>query len=200
MSDKPAGKWMIEQCGNRGHKQVSGTAFCACGHAMFDQPKNEGEIKMSDNKQTAMKCTHDRLNEDGVCRACGMDCRGGVSEMPDNKPSAPQFTPGPWTIGGYKNYGFSIWAKEAGCIAGRWWPSRNETIPVVANAYLIAAAPDMYAALQTSQHVLEIMLNFGEKVEEEALKGMEGCLWPVEEMRAQIEEIKTALAVARGEK
>jgi hypothetical protein len=145
------------------------------------------------------RCPHDRLDEDGVCRACSADCRG-TPEMPDNKPSAPQFTPGPWdkeqcamnAISITYNHG----AMEVANIECAGMPSREGW----ANAHLIAAAPDMYAALETSQHVLEIMLNFGEKVEEEALKGIEGCLWPVEEMREQIATIKAALAAARGEK
>lgn len=54
--------------------------------------------------------------------------------------------------------------------------------------------------LRTSKHMFKKMLNFGEKVEEEVLEGMEGCLWPVEEIREQIKEIDSVLAkAARGE-
>jgi hypothetical protein len=58
------------------------------------------------------------------------------------------FTPGPWEINRYENHiGYSIWAKDAGCIAERWYPSEKENAPIAENARLIAAAPEMYEAL-----------------------------------------------------
>lgn len=60
-----------------------------------------------------------------------------------------EHTRGPWSIQRYTNYeGFSIWAEGAGCIAERWWASPVEDIPILANAQLIAAAPEMLAALE----------------------------------------------------
>ena len=54
----------------------------------------------------------------------------------------------------------------------------------LANARLIAAAPDLLEAL-------EGLLVFAEDAETKALVGDEGCLWPCEEAR-------TAIAKARG--
>jgi hypothetical protein len=60
-----------------------------------------------------------------------------------------KFTPGPWEIARYQNHiGYSIWAKDAGCIAERWYPSEKENAPIAENAHLIAAAPDLFEALK----------------------------------------------------
>ena len=62
-------------------------------------------------------------------------------------------TPGPWEVAQYENYsGYSIWAKDAGCIAERWYPSETTEIPIEANARLIAAAPQL---LEFGQQVIE---------------------------------------------
>ena len=62
---------------------------------------------------------------------------------------AIQHTPGPWEVSRYTNYcGFSIYAPDAGCIAERWWPTVEKDIPIEANARLIAAAPEMLAAIE----------------------------------------------------
>jgi hypothetical protein len=62
--------------------------------------------------------------------------------------SETKFTPSPWLVTRYTNYeGFSIWAEGVGCIAERWWPTEEKTVPIGANAQLIAASPDMHAAL-----------------------------------------------------
>ena len=65
-----------------------------------------------------------------------------------------EHTPGPWVIKRYTNYtGFSIFSKpnpDFGCIAERWEeidePERNATR--LANAQLIAAAPEMFDLLE----------------------------------------------------
>ncbi len=49
-----------------------------------------------------------------------------------------------WEIAAYTNFvGFSIWAKGSAPIAERWWPSEEASIPILANAQLIAAAPEL---------------------------------------------------------
>jgi hypothetical protein len=63
-------------------------------------------------------------------------------------------TPGPWEISWYTNYtGYSIWGKDIGCLAERWYPSElseKGNTEMLANALLIAAAPRMYDALKKS--------------------------------------------------
>ena len=62
---------------------------------------------------------------------------------------ATPWTPGPWKVSRYENYvGFSIWADGVGCIAERWWPTEEKSVPIEANAHLIAAAPALYEALE----------------------------------------------------
>ena len=34
------------------------------------------EVKRLERQWAERKCPHDRLNEDGMCRRCGADCRG----------------------------------------------------------------------------------------------------------------------------
>lgn len=62
-----------------------------------------------------------------------------------------KFTPGPWTVSEYTNYaGWSVFGGKLECLAERWpgyTPSDQERAEAHANARLIAAAPDMYAAL-----------------------------------------------------
>lgn len=35
-----------------------------------------GEYNAKKKRGIPSPCPHDRLNEDGICRACGQDCRG----------------------------------------------------------------------------------------------------------------------------
>jgi len=67
------------------------------------------------------------------------------------------FTPGPWEISTYTNYvGFAIFvsnptAEMRGCIAERWFSyelNERQNQECLSNAHLIAAAPDLYAALK----------------------------------------------------
>ena len=61
-------------------------------------------------------------------------------------------TPGPWGITQYTNYiGWSVYAKNRGCIAERWYDSEQKTPnrdELYANARLIAAAPELLEALE----------------------------------------------------
>ena len=63
-------------------------------------------------------------------------------------------TPAPWKIQRYTNYfGFSIHAEGRGCIAERWYDSKQESPyaeEITANAKIIAAAPVMLEALRVA--------------------------------------------------
>lgn len=64
-----------------------------------------------------------------------------------------QHTAGEWQISQYTNYrGFSIHAPGRGCIAERWY-DKDQDEPygeeIIANARLIAAAPELLAALES---------------------------------------------------
>jgi hypothetical protein len=70
-----------------------------------------------------------------------------------------QHTPGEWFINQYTNWtGYSIHAKNRGCIAERWY-DKDQDQPygseIMANARLIAAAPDLLAALETAVRVMQ---------------------------------------------
>ena len=69
-------------------------------------------------------------------------------------------TPGTWAIGRYSNYiGFAIFAPNRGCIAERWYDADQESPygdEIIANARLIAAAPDMFNALKAIEFALAI--------------------------------------------
>ncbi|NOG70449.1 hypothetical protein [Roseicella sp. DB1501] len=69
--------------------------------------------------------------------------------------SEVKWTPGPWEIQGYTNYtGWAVYTQNRGCIAERWY-AQNQKAPYAdelkANAYLISAAPDLYAAAEKAE-------------------------------------------------
>lgn len=105
--------------------------------------------------------------------------------MRDSDRIAPQtekagYTAGPWEIAQYEDRkGFSISAEAAGCIAERWYASEHEDVPILANARLISAAPELLEALKG-------VLPYMEAAEDAGLSGDEGCHWPVEIVRAAI--------------
>lgn len=103
----------------------------------------------------------------------------------------PGFTPGPWTVdasgGGVE---FVVAAPDPEAPEDPWSVALvfgfcGYAGDTPANAHLIAAAPDLYEAL-------ERLIGFAESAEARTLVGDEGCLWPMEFARA-------ALAKARGE-
>jgi hypothetical protein len=112
-----------------------------------------------------------------------------------------KFTPGPWTTTATGDHIYQRDGERFGPFICSVAHNKTERLAPhkSANANLICASPGLYEALEKSLHVFSVMLNFGEKVEEESLQGMEGCLWPVEEIREQIKQIEAALAAARGE-
>lgn len=63
-----------------------------------------------------------------------------------------EHTKGPWKIATYtKHTGWAIHAGEAGCIAERWYSlerTPEENLEMMANALLMAAAPELIAALK----------------------------------------------------
>ena len=36
----------------------------------------DGSVPVTNKLIEAQRCSHERLNEDGICRGCGQDCRG----------------------------------------------------------------------------------------------------------------------------
>lgn len=84
-------------------------------------------------------------------------------------PSDELPTPGPWRLAGKG----TVRHGKHGWVARVTWDNQ------AANARLIVAAPDLLDACQRCISLLET-------VEAKALVGDEGCLWPVEIMRAAI--------------
>lgn len=72
--------------------------------------------------------------------------------------SAPQFTPGPWEING-SDHGFVI-ATEGHSLAAVWPESlRGRKFDAKANAFLIAAAPELYEALKWALENIQGMID-----------------------------------------
>jgi hypothetical protein len=52
------------------------------GWAPADDPEQDAkcdeliEIRAEERRAESNLCPHERLNEDGICRRCGSDCRG----------------------------------------------------------------------------------------------------------------------------
>lgn len=101
-----------------------------------------------------------------------------------------RFTPGPWKI--YRTQSGSLLgigdAKAGGVTdyQGGFWRSGREKL---SNIYLVAAAPQLYAALQSYVDFLEPKL----------MAAVEAG-YPNEEHVARLEQAKEVLAVARGER
>ena len=69
----------------------------------------------------------------------------------DAQPSAA-FTPGPWRAGG----SLAVWQEAGGVVAQCYWVSGAIGVDVAeANARLISAAPEMYAALLLTEEANE---------------------------------------------
>src|SRR5690349_20571660 len=131
-----------------------------------------------------------------LCEGCGQPMLpDGVKKLPneyDHAQGCPldkatqqveqatPWTPGPWKVARYENYvGFSIWADGVGCIAERWWPTEEKSVPIEANAHLIAAAPALYEALEEWDNLMAQPSG--------------------EEWRRKLARTRAALAAARGE-
>jgi hypothetical protein len=42
-------------------------------------PRSAARRKLAEvESRSEPRCLHDRLNEDGICRHCGADCRGSI--------------------------------------------------------------------------------------------------------------------------
>ena len=100
--------------------------------------------------------------------------------------SKTKFTPGPWLFSSYKS-GTSVIVidgKEFG-VATVNYPNRD------ANAHLIAAAPELYEALEKIRH-------WGESQHKAQSKGGHAT-FDMMMLREQIDTAEAALAKARGE-
>jgi len=99
-----------------------------------------------------------------------------------------KFSPGPWEAE-ESEYSIVITGQVSGryqSIAAAWTAAilTGDDLPARANGALIAAAPEMYEALNVALTALE-------SIEAKTLAGHEGCIWPAEIVRA-------ALAKANG--
>lgn len=107
------------------------------------------------------------------------------------------WTPGPWETAVERR-------DDLGCdhiwIAPQTWVPRVARVVVYpdyeaeerANAHLISAAPDLYAALEIVAAELEAMLDAGD-----VIRGINNA--GIAAMRAQVDAARAALAKARGE-
>ena len=109
--------------------------------------------------------------------------------------SETKFTPGPWTLITHSGKDALIGAFE---IRGMFfdkpgiYPIFQQSRSAIdgatvylhpADAHLIAAAPDLYAALETALKTLEL-------AETKVLVGDEGCIWPAEIARAALKKAR----------
>jgi hypothetical protein len=56
------------------------TELVAVGHALLDIDARDTMFRvlqqLFNKRRPATPCSHERLDEDGICRSCGNDCRG----------------------------------------------------------------------------------------------------------------------------
>lgn len=100
-------------------------------------------------------------------------------------------TPGPWAVQRYANYiGFGVYAHGRGCIAERWYDKQQDEPygpEILANARLIAAAPDLLLALEDL--VNEIRAYSSPECDDEGAIGAE-----------ELKAADAAIAKAKGER
>jgi hypothetical protein len=110
--------------------------------------------------------------------------------------SEPKWTPAPWrsgTLGNFRIYGPDGAAEHSGVLAEVL--HRTETSVRIANRSLIAAAPELYEALEAATHALEVAI----------WQGLRGAFEDDDELATAIAEhvvvkpARAALAKARGE-
>lgn len=104
-----------------------------------------------------------------------------------------QWTPGPWSHGGYIGHsGFSVNAMNFGCVAERWEDAEycddKRRAVMAANARLIAAAPEMAALLERNQNVIMDALTSGHDITPAI----------ADDMRAVLAEARALLATIKG--
>lgn len=115
--------------------------------------------------------------------------------------AAPKFTPGPWSIECWRDRPNAFHNVEA---AGLAYPQNKVALvdtdsqAATANAHLIAAAPDLYAALETMERrycaALDIIRTLGRGDPEDPNDGQ-----PDPETSTAVLAARAALAKARGE-
>lgn len=83
----------------------------------------------------------------------GREGRWEVDKVSESRKE--KFTPGPWEVGyGLLDGGYlGIWKSGSETVVARISPTDRETDEDKANAHLIAAAPDMYAALEEARDI-----------------------------------------------
>jgi hypothetical protein len=72
-------KWMVAAHARECHRCLARKALieCSdCGQGFGEQHKPSCHRQGLVTKDSDYRCRHERLNEDGICRACGADCRG----------------------------------------------------------------------------------------------------------------------------
>jgi hypothetical protein len=101
-------------------------------------------------------------------------------------------TPGPWQFNEYSHYtDFTIWGGDGSFPIVTEFDDRGDHTVTTANARLIAAAPDLLAALQRAEALLRIAFNPG--IDKNVTLCASSCQWAANEARL-------ALAKAQGEK
>lgn len=95
-------------------------------------------------------------------------------------PSKTKWTPGPWAVTG--GDGTPCVSDPFGLDVG--WPSRRKGYPALANAHLIAAAPELYEALELALPIIE---------------ELDTCRDDEDDPIPLVAQIRSALAKARGE-
>jgi hypothetical protein len=102
-----------------------------------------------------------------------------------------QHTPGPWQFNEYPHYtDFTIWGDGGTFPVVTEFDDRGNHTVTTANARLIAAAPDLLAALQRAEALLRIAFNPG--IETDVTLCSASCQWAANEARA-------ALSKAQGQ-
>lgn len=95
--------------------------------------------------------------------------------------SEPKFTPGPWKISEYRNgHSMIIEGSDEWDVAEVGYPNRDP------NAHLIAAAPDLYKALEQLEPYLDAIICYASTVLEHKPNGF-------------VLDAQAALRKARGE-
>lgn len=82
-----------------------------------------------------------------------------MSTQPDSKDTKPAYTPGPWSVNDRTGeFPPKLWVHRPDTFAvARVLTGQRHRLRAVANAHLIAAAPELYEALQAAlAHVSEL--------------------------------------------
>jgi len=93
-----------------------------------------------------------------LCAYCGSEQHTDDTNCPYNiGETKPKFTPGPWTVSGIKGYS-AIWSDNTHIATINVDHEPTTLASDEANAALIAAAPDLYKAIEKSIDLLNEIL------------------------------------------